>query len=128
MKPNGFLAVIYNERKKDSPFLKEYEAVLVDNLGTKYSNVNHSNVVTSETLTTIFGGSHYSEKAWTNQQRFDWEGLMTRVSSSSYFPAPSSTGYTELVDKLKDLFTKHKDEANKVTFEYESKIYFGNVL
>ena len=57
---------------------------------------------------------------------FDRSGLKGRVLSSSYIPAENQPGYDAMMEALNLLFDKYQVNG-KVTFEYETKMFFGRV-
>jgi hypothetical protein len=61
-----------------------------------------------------------------NSQQFDFEALKGRVYSSSYAPEPGHPNFAPLMAELEESFNAH-NQNGIVTFEYETKIYFGQL-
>ena len=117
------VALVWNNRLSDTPFLSEYEALL-QRYGTDYHSVNHQNI-TDEELRSLFV-CRFSVQKFDNQQRFDLSGLLGRLFSSSYAPTVSDAGYDELVAGVRAAFDRY-NETGYVTFRYQTEVYSGGV-
>lgn len=125
LKPDGYVALIWNDRLTDtSPFLRDYETLLLEH-GTDYASVNHRNVDT-EVIAKFYGHDEFAREAFPNEQRFDWDGLWGRVRSSSYTPSLDHPGYSTMADALRELFEKHA-EHGQVVFAYRTQLYLGRI-
>jgi len=124
LKENGYVVLIWNSRKIDtSDFLIAYENLLLK-YGTDYEKVIHKTLESEDDKT--IGMFYYPEKSYVesfeNFQLFDFEGIKGRLLSSSYAPIDNA----EMLDELKNIFDKY-NENDKVTFEYETKVYWGKL-
>ena len=123
---DGIVALIWNDRRIDSsPFLRDYEDML-QTYGTDYKEINHKNIQDPTVFTPFFGGG-YQEAAFDNIQRFDFEGLMGRLHSSSYVPSPGHRNYAPLAKRAKEIFDACQLNG-KVAFEYDTRVYYGEIL
>ncbi len=123
LRPSGYVALIWNDRRVDStPFLAEYDALL-RTLGTDYEKVNHRNI-DADRLQAFFHPGTFSEYVFGNHQDFDWEGLYGRAMSSSYVPAEGEPGYDAFAKELRALYSRH-ETSRGVTFEYDTRLYLG---
>lgn len=129
LRENGWAALIWNTRRiESSPFLQGYEALL-KRFGTDYELVQHRTVDLAS-LQTVFGGhtdAGFQLRTLYNEQRFDLEGLTGRLLSSSYAPTASHPAYKPMLHELKRIFEQYA-ESGRVTFEYDTEIYFGRVV
>lgn len=124
LKQNGYIILMWNERKLDStPFLRAYEELLLK-YGTDYEKVRHENINT-EVLNGFFANG-YAAKSFSNTQVFDFEGIKGRLLSSSYVPGEGDKNYAPMIYELKDIFSRYI-ESGKVNFEYDTNIYFGGI-
>ncbi len=57
-------------------------------------------------------------------QVFDFEGLKSRLLSSSYVPAAGEPGYDCMVRELRRLCREH-ERGGAVTLEYDTEVYYG---
>jgi SAM-dependent methyltransferase len=125
LRPRGWVVLVWNDRRTDStPFLRDYERLL-ETRATDYLAVRHKDI-DQEALSSFFepGGLHL--RSFENRQTFDLESLAGRLLSSSYAPAPGQSGHEEMLRELRQIFDRHQ-RAGAVTFEYDTKVYYGHV-
>lgn len=115
------LALMWNDRLSDTPFLEDYEALL-QAVGTDYQTVNHQQL-TDDDLAGLFT-DEFELSRFDNQQRLDLEGLKGRLFSSSYTPAPDDAGYPAMVSGIEDIFKRHQ-QAGHVVVRYQTLVYAG---
>jgi SAM-dependent methyltransferase len=121
----GWVALLWNDRRVDStPFLSAYEGLLQE-FGTDYNEINHKNVQDKAVFNAFFGLPP-SEAIFDNIQRFDFDGLMGRISSSSYMPGRDDPRYSALAQRAKAIFDKHQI-GGLVAFEYDTRLYYGQM-
>jgi SAM-dependent methyltransferase len=124
LKPDGWVVVIWNERRLDStPFLSAYEDLL-RRYGTDYEKVRHENV--GAEIGDFFAPSGFQLSNLENFQHFDFESLKGRVLSSSYTPEPAHPTFEPMLNELQKLFNTFR-KAGMVSFEYETRIYYGHL-
>ena len=122
----GYVVLVWNDRRVDStPFLRDYESLL-QQLATDYNEINHKNVQDKAVFTAFFGAMP-SEAVFDNVQRFDFAGLMGRLNSSSYVPGVDDPRHALLAQRAKEIFDAHQVEG-QVTFEYDTRVYFGQMV
>ena len=125
LKPDGWVVLIWNERRtQSSPFLAAYEALLL-RYGTDYAEVNHANV-DAAVIGPFFGRDGFGLRSFPNVQRFDYAGLEGRVLSSSYVPEAGHPNHAPLLDGLRQLFDRHQQDG-VVAFEYDTHVYYGHL-
>jgi len=124
LRSNGWVVLIWNERKVDStPFLKDYEELLL-RFSTDYPVVRHEQV-TAE-IADFFYPDAMQIRHLENVQHFDLEALKGRLLSSSYTPTASDPSFVPMLERLEQIFTVHQ-ENGAVTFEYQTQVYFGHL-
>jgi SAM-dependent methyltransferase len=125
LKDQGYLALIWNDRKvAGSPFLDGYEQLLLDH-GVDYTAVRHNNISDSD-LSRFFEPTQMDKANIPSEQTFDYEGLLGRLMSSSYAPPPGHVNYKPIVAELKSLFDRTAQHG-KVRMEYETLVFFGQL-
>lgn len=123
IKPEGFVALIWNNRLANTPFLQIYDTLLKQ-YATDYNEVNHQNV--SDTQLRQFFRAGYTLHKFANQQMFDLQGLFGRLDSSSYAPLPGSEAFGILRQELQQAFEQYQ-QGGQIAFNYETEIYLGRV-
>lgn len=124
LKPNGWVALIWNERKLDStPFLRAYEDLLLQ-YGTDYHEVRHENVAGK--LAEFFAPEKFKLVNLDNFQYFDLAAFQGRVASASYTPEPGHANFEAMAAGLQRIFDEHNRDG-MVTFEYDTRIYYGHL-
>jgi SAM-dependent methyltransferase len=125
LKPGGWVAFLWNERRTDkTPFLVAYEKMLIE-YGTDYEAVNHTNIDDS-VIYEFFSPRDFHLKIFETRQVFDFESLKGRLLSSSYVPEEGQPGYAPLLKELERIFQAHEING-EVAFEYDTKIYYGQL-
>lgn len=122
LKPGAWAALLWNERAKGQvPFLEDYEALL-RRYAKEYDEVARLRAQ-EEGIHVFFG--HAPELAtFSNEQVFDFDGLVGRVMSASYAPMPDRPEHEPLMAGLREVFDRHQREG-KVVFPYQTLVYFG---
>jgi SAM-dependent methyltransferase len=124
LKPNGLIALIWNERRTGSAFEKDYDELIIKH-GTDYVQVDHRNIDAAH-IATFFQPHTYKLKTFYNEQVFDLEGLKGRLSSSSYMPTSGDDGYLPMIDDLQALFNKYQQNGT-ITIQYDTNVYSGAI-
>jgi SAM-dependent methyltransferase len=121
LKPNGWVALIWNERRVETtPFLRAYEQLLLT-FGTDYQEVRHDSG--TALIEGFFAPNKPKTAQFFNFQKFDLAGLTGRLRSSSYTPEPSDPRFEPMITKLKNIFNEHQ-EAGWVQFEYDTRVFY----
>jgi SAM-dependent methyltransferase len=124
LKPGGWLALIWNHRRMDTPFARDYEAML-HRYGTDYGKVRAS-YPESDNVRDFFGAVTCTERILSYSQFFNWDGLAGRLRSSSYAPTEGHAHYAPMMAELKRIFDAHQEDG-RLAMEYETKIYSGQL-
>lgn len=120
LKPGGHCAVLFNDRRvSGTPFAESYE-LLLQNLGSDYEKVKHKNV--TEKRHRAFLGA-YREFTFPNEQRFDFEGLLGRLRSSSYSPKEGEA-FDTMAKSLRKIFDDNQ-KGGLVVMEYTTQLFVG---
>lgn len=123
LRRSGRIALVWNERRTEgTPFLEGYEALL-ERRCPEYEAVRRR-YARPEDLRTMFGPGGWREGRFDHEQAFGWEGLASRVLSSSYTPREGDPGRARLLDDLRDLFESAAG-GDRVRFLYDTRVYVG---
>lgn len=121
---NGWIVLIWNERRlAATPFLEQYETLLL-RYGTDYQKVRHENI--TDEIGEFFRPGSFQLKTLENAQHFNFESLKGRLLSSSYTPDASHPQFEPMLRELESIFAGNQTDG-MVTFEYETRIYYGRV-
>lgn len=122
LKPGGWLALLWNERKIDStPFLRDYEQLLLK-YGTDYNEVRHEHTVVGA----FFDPLPFQERTFQFRQEFDYAGAEGRLLSSSYAPGPEHPNHVPMLRELRRIVDLHHQDGH-VRFEYVTRLYYGQL-
>ena len=125
LKENGWVVLIWNDRRTEgTPFLEDYERMLSD-YGTDYHEVSNR-WADEELIQPFFGAARMLLKSFENRQVFDFEGLKGRLMSSSYAPEPGHANFPPMMQTLASIFERYAVEG-KVTVEYDTKVFYGRL-
>ncbi len=125
LKPDGQVALIWNERLTETtPFLAAYEQLLKTD-SIDYDQVNHSRI-DQAAIGQFFSPGSYEEITFSNEQRFDYSGLVGRALSSSYVPNRDQPGHSRFFEKLQRIFDQHAQNG-AVAFQYITRLYLGKL-
>jgi SAM-dependent methyltransferase len=125
LRPGGRVALIWNERMKDtSPFLREYETLL-RTFGTDYDTVSER-YPQVQSMEDFFGPGAMTKRSFANAQVFDFDGLRGRLLSSSYTPPQGHPQHQPMLAALEKLFATHAKDGG-VRFEYLTHVYYGQL-
>jgi SAM-dependent methyltransferase len=125
LRPQGWIALIWNERvTTTTPFLVAYEQLL-KGYSTDYEQVDHRRI-DDDVIREFFGSDQFRLKQFKNIQVFDYEGVKGRLLSSSYAPEEGHPNYEPMLAELERVFQTYQDEG-KVVFEYVTQMYYGQL-
>ena len=125
LKRGGHVVLLWNERDSDADlFQRKYEELL-QKYGKEYSRIDHRNLDTA-VFEEFFEPQRYHLKTFPNFQILDFDGLKSRLVSSSYMPAEGQPNYEEMVSALRPLFHAFEQD-NRVVLKYVTRLYFGNL-
>ncbi len=125
LKPGGWVALIWNDRRTGStPFLQAYEQLLQE-CSLDYRAVDHKQI-DAATIGAFFAPEAFKSASFENVQVFDFEGLKGRLLSSSYAPEPGHPKHESMLRELFAIFEKHARQ-NQIVFEYDTLVYYGRL-
>lgn len=125
LKPDGWVAIIWNERLTDTtPFLRAYESLLRE-FGTDYATVKES-YPGEQHMRDFFGVNPYNWHDLPNFQEFDFDGIAGRLRSSSFIPAPDAPSHAPMMAELEKIFAEYNQDGH-LRLEYTTHVYFGRL-
>ncbi|MEM6830334.1 MAG: methyltransferase domain-containing protein, partial [Bacteroidota bacterium] len=124
LSPGGWVVLIWNERDTRSPFLNDYEAFLNIH-AVNYAEVVHRNM-DEKVFTAFYEPFSYEIKCLSNDQLFDFEGMLGRYQSSSYAYQEGDASFPQAKEALMRLFDKHAQDGT-IKMEYQTNMYYGQL-
>lgn len=125
LKPGGWCAVIYNDRRMGGDAFHDGYERLLREFGVDYVKVQRSHVH-EEKLREFFAPGEMRRAVFANRQRFDLAGLEGRVLSSSYMPQAGDGRFAEMRGEMERLFAENARDG-MVTMEYECVVSWGRL-
>ncbi len=123
LKPQGWIVLIWNERRTEStPFLRAYEQLLYT-YSTDYAQVDHR-LVDQDVIGAAFPAVTFQRRTFDNHQRFDLAGVQGRLMSSSYAPEVGHPNHAPLMAALADIFQQYQTNG-EIVFEYDTRVNYG---
>jgi SAM-dependent methyltransferase len=117
-------ALIWNARTEEgSPFLQAYERLLRE-YATDYLKVRHNEIQPQDLR--AFIGDSMRTAIFPNSQRFDFQGVVGRLMSSSYAPHVDDPRQAPMMDELRRIF-EATSEGGFVDFRYETQVFYGTL-
>ncbi len=130
LRPEGWCAIIYNERRTGGDeFHDGYERTLQE-FGIDYEKVRRK-YPQQPTLEEFFGGQNCEspkihQAIVPNAQELDLRGLLGRMLSSSYMPQPGHPGYDAMLHAVEQLFSQCQRDGH-VRLEYDCVVTYGRL-
>ena len=126
LKPNGWTALIWNDREfTGSKFAEDYENLLV-RFGVDYAEVHQRGKIAVGSFEQFFGNSAFEQATFPNDQQLDRDGFEARIRSSSYMPAAGHPNFAAMLDEIERIFARHQKNSN-VTVRYQTNVYYGQM-
>ncbi len=124
LKPEGGVALVWNERRESAPFLAKYEAFLHKN-AKEYGKVAHRRI-DDAVFERFFSPGGYAVFEDSYCQAFDFEGLLGRYLSSSYSYKEEDARFERAKASLKAVFDEFEVDG-EIRFEYDTRAYYGRL-
>jgi len=122
LKPEGYLVLLWNDRRTDaSAFARDYESLLLE-YGTDYAEVKRRDAASQE----FFGEIKHEKRVLRNFQKFDYTALEGRLLSSSYTPPVGHPAHEPMLSELRRFFETYQ-RGGAVLMEYDTNLYFGQL-
>lgn len=127
LKPQGWVALVWNIPRNDTPFLAAYEQFWLKHLNPDAHSAGSDTQAFDADLRAWYAPGPLHFQSFDNPQVVDWEGLQGRVLSSSFSPTPDQPGYPAMLAELETLFQTHQLNG-QVTIGHECRMSYGQLL
>jgi ubiquinone/menaquinone biosynthesis C-methylase UbiE len=125
LEPGGWVAIVWNWRRKDkTPFLAAYERLLA----AYRTDRGEAEIWRrgDEMASAFFGPGSFEKATFDNEQVLDLDGFKGRLLSISYVPARGEPGSEEMLRNVEEIFNEHQ-KGGRVRIEYDTKVYYGRL-
>lgn len=122
LRPGGTAALLWNYHDETSPFVADYLGVVrafgaeAEKTISAAWNAHRDNV--------LFRQPGAGTVSFPHAQYLDFDGLLRRVSSTSYLPKHGDPPWAPMLGRLRAVFDQHQSNG-RVTFAYRTIAVFG---
>lgn len=125
LRPGGWCAVVYNNRRMGGDaFHDSYERLLCE-FGVDYRQVR-SRYVNENKLAEFFSPAVMHQAHLPNAQVLDLEGMAGRILSSSYMPQPGHPRFPAMMRQIEELFSRCRKDGH-VRMEYDCVVSYASL-
>lgn len=124
LRPEGWVALIWNQRQTKTSFQKAYDALLFE-YAEEYKSLNHRHI-DEEMIEDFFSPYGCMRVGFENQQQLSFKDLKGRMLSSSYTPTTGQPEYHPSIKGLHKVFDAYAEDGI-VTFHYDTSLYYGRI-
>jgi ubiquinone/menaquinone biosynthesis C-methylase UbiE len=122
LKPMGWVIVVYNIARTDTPFQRVYRDFCTTYLGEKSAETDDRDIYSK-----IFSERNFTEKQIAGvSQRFDFKDLTGRVCSRANAPKEGTPRYSEMMATLLTIFEQHQRDG-EVMISYDTQVVYGQM-
>ena len=124
LKPDGWVVLVWNDTRTDTPFLAAY-----DGLWQKYGmavNIHFDLGKAEADLWAFYAPGTFRAKVFDNIQIVNYDGLQGRVLSSSYAPQAGTPERAALLGELARIFQAHQRDGQAAIL-YDCRVYYGQL-
>ena len=126
LKPEGYVVIIWNNRKRSGiEFLEQYEELLLT-YGTDYRTISDINIDFEKFYGVGKDSEGVKREVFENHQFLDYPGLKGRLLSTSYTPLVDHPNYNNMITELEKIFNEN-NQNGLVRFDYETALYYGRL-
>jgi SAM-dependent methyltransferase len=124
LKSPGWVALIWNDQRRDCALGAAYEQIKLHFGGENFKQVKEVTDKLDLELKFFFGDGAFETHYFKNYQDLDEQGLIGRFLSSSYAPTYDSPLRSEAAKALSEIFMKFQ-KTGLVRLEYRTELFIG---
>jgi hypothetical protein len=125
LKPDKYVFIFWNDRSvNQSQFLNVYED-FISMFASDYKEVNHRNHQSLDVMSGFFNSTPLVAN-FPNKQLLNFNGLLSRVLSSSYMPDETHPEFDYMKYVLRKIYNRFQED-DCVCIEYNTQLYYGKL-
>ena len=121
LKFGGTVALIWNEWKIDSPFMRDLDAIVER---YQYESGRQIRDASRERIREFFAPGKPERADFPNGQDLDFDGLRGRIFSSSYLPKQGDPTGPAMLQEARSVFDRHAING-RIWWDYETEVWWG---
>jgi SAM-dependent methyltransferase len=125
LKPNGWVILVWNIARYDTPFMRAYEQIWCKYLEPQSKGETDPQAIEAG-IKAWYSPGVVEMQSFENSQVVDLDGLRGRILSSSFCPAPEHLLHAPMLAELENIFQTH-EAGGKVSIEYECRVNYGQL-
>lgn len=125
LQPEGWCAVIYNERRLGGDAFHDGYEKLLQGFGIDYEKVQRQHL-TVEKIAAFFAPASMRRAVFPNEQQLTLNALEGRILSSSYMPKHGHPRHAAMLAAIAELFEKNQRDGY-VRLEYDCAVSYAQI-
>ncbi|ASZ13882.1 class I SAM-dependent methyltransferase [Chitinophaga pendula] len=121
-KRDGYVLLMWNIRKLNTGFAREYENLLAT-YGTGYTP-SRRDVAAEDMNTAFFSPCRYEKVIFENSQELGYETIKGRLLSTSFMPSEADINCAPMIARLEDMFGRYEKDG-RVSFDYITTLFIA---
>ena len=126
LRPEGWVALVWNIVRQDTPFLQAFDQFLRTYRSATLRSSGIGARAFDDEFAAWYAPGRVRVKSFDSAQVVDYEGLKGCVLSYSFIPAPGSCEYDAMLKHLETVFREHQ-ERGLVTIHYDCRMRYGQL-
>ncbi|MCA9960693.1 MAG: methyltransferase domain-containing protein [Anaerolineales bacterium] len=120
-RPGGKIALVWNQRQRETPIVREFDAIL-HTFRQPTPHLRRANAVPADVM--ALAGPQARLHTFLMVQELDFDALVARMLSISFVPLPGEAGHEALLAKLQQFFADFA-ENGRIRLPYTTELYVG---
>ncbi len=123
LKPRGWVVLVWNLPRIETPFEKDYDEFWRNDLRGSHEARDQFETLVEQ----FFGATHYERVTLEGvSQIMDRKQLAGRILSSSAAIQPGEAGYESFIQKAHGIFDRHQQNG-RVAMRYSTEVFLGSL-
>ena len=124
LKTGGYVVLVWNARRMQSPVNRAYEEFLERHSLDHGTPSRHG--AADDHIAQLYGERGWKRLEFDNPHRLDYPKLTSRMLSASYMPLPGAPNFEEVLAELRSFFDQYAVDG-QVVFDQDAEVYYGRL-